>query len=124
MAGDVGELHGKRRLEITVEELVVASAHARRGDLQENLVRLGLGHGNLFDPKRFLVSVHSGCSHLHVRASFSIVKKSIWSPSRQTQTARDCLWTVFYPDGLGIYKSMRPEMREFPAVAAVLDSTH
>src|SRR5262245_8334293 len=75
MAGDVGELHGKRRLEVTVEELVVASAHARRGDLQENLVWLGLGHGSLFDPKRFLVSVHSGCSHLHVIPSFSSDKK-------------------------------------------------
>src|SRR5215510_475606 len=75
MAGDVGELHGKRRLEIPVEELVVASAHARRGDLQENLVRLGLGHGNLFDPKRFLVSVHSGGSHLHVIPSSSSDKK-------------------------------------------------
>src|SRR5262245_11258562 len=87
MAGDVGQLHGKRRLEIAVEELVVASAHARRGDLQENLVRLGLGHGNLFDPKRLLVSVHSGCSHLHVIPSSSIDKKCNL-PSRQTQTPR------------------------------------
>jgi len=66
MAGDVGELHRERVLEVAVEELVVASAHAARGDLQENLVRPGLGHGNLIDPKRFLVSVHPGCLHLHV----------------------------------------------------------
>src|SRR5215469_77684 len=65
MAGDVGEFQGERALEVTVEKLVVASAHTGRGDLQENLSGPGFGHGHLFDPKRFPVSVHPGCSHLH-----------------------------------------------------------
>jgi hypothetical protein len=64
MAGDVRELHGERALEVTVEELVVASAHAARGDLQENLVRPGLGHGNLVNPKWLPIPVHPRRSHL------------------------------------------------------------
>src|SRR5215472_3712553 len=63
MAGDVGEFHRKWALEVSVEKLVVASAHTRRGDLQQDLTRLWFGHGNLFDPKRLPVSVHPGCSH-------------------------------------------------------------
>jgi hypothetical protein len=51
--------------EVAVEELVVASAHSCGSDLQENLVRPGLGEGYLFDSKEFVVSVHPGCSHLH-----------------------------------------------------------
>src|SRR5215510_9244709 len=39
------------------------------------------------------------------------------------QLSCDCFWGGVYPDSLGIYKSMRSEMREFPAVAAVLNST-
>jgi hypothetical protein len=65
MTGDIGEIHRERSLEVAVEELVVAAAHAHCGNLQEDLVRPDLRHRDLFDPKGFLVSVHPGCSHLH-----------------------------------------------------------
>src|SRR5215470_4982432 len=66
MARDIGELHWEGALEVAVVELVVASAHAASGDLQENLRRARLGHRNFIDPKRLLVSVHPGRLHLHV----------------------------------------------------------
>ncbi|GAB3838035.1 hypothetical protein GCM10027610_041220 [Dactylosporangium cerinum] len=65
MPGDIRKRYGERVLEVAVNELVVAAAHARRGDFHQDPVRADLGHRNLFDPKRLLVPVHPSGSHLH-----------------------------------------------------------
>src|SRR5215469_1363764 len=97
VAGDVREVNGERLLGVTVEELVVASAHACRGDLQEDLARFRLWYGNFVDPKRLAVPVHPGCLHLHHCASLSLA-------TRESSSCR-AAWA-----GAGVWRRPRPPL--------------